>query len=116
MTTLQTISIALGIGTTIAGAIIALVNLGIKVGTIKHKVESLEIDSKNNKEKMDEMNDYSNKQDVSIKLMEQKLDNICEDIKDVKNALNDITKYIKDSEADKAKIESRLDYLERCVN
>ena len=115
MTTLQTISIALGIGTTIAGAIIALVNLGIKVGTIKHKVESLEIDSKNNKEKMDEMNDYSNKQDVSIKLMEQKLDNICEDIKDVKNALNDITKYIKDSEADKAKIESRLDYLERCV-
>ena len=116
MTTLQTISLALGIGTTIAGAIIALVNLGIKVGTIKHKVESLEIDSKNNKEKMDEMNDYSNKQDVSIKLMEQKLDNICEDIKDVKNALNDITKYIKDSEADKAKIESRLDYLERCVN
>lgn len=114
MNTLQMISIALGIGTTIAGAIIALVNLGIKVGTIKHKVESLEIDNKNNKEKMDEMNDCSNKQDVSIKLMEQKLDNICEDIKDVKNALNDITKYIKDSEADKAKIESRLDYLEKC--
>ena len=37
-----------------------------------------------------------------------------EDIKDVKNALNDITEYIKDSEADKAKIESRLDYLEKC--
>lgn len=114
MTTLQTISLALGIGATLAGAIIALVNLGIKVGTIKHKVESLEIDSKNNKEKMDEMDDCSNKQDVSIQLMEQKLDNICDSIKDIKNTLNVITEYIKDSEADKAKIESRLDYLEKC--
>lgn len=113
MTTLQTISIALGIGTTLAGAIIALVNLGIKVGTIKHKIESLEIDSKKDREKIDEMDDCSNKQDVSIQLMEQKLDNICDSIKDIKNTLNVITEYIKDSEADKAKIESRLDYLEK---
>ena len=112
MTTLQTISIALGIGATLAGAIIALVNLGIKVGTIKHKIESLEVDSKKDKEKIDEMDDCSNKQDVSIKLMEQKLDTMCDDIKDVKNTLNEITKYIKDSETNRAKIETRLDNLE----
>ena len=114
MTTLQTISLALGIGATLAGAIIALVNLGIKVGSIKHKIESLEVDSKKDREKIDEMDDCSNKQDVSIQLMEQKLDNICDSIKDIKNTLNVITEYIKDSEADKAKIESRLDYLEKC--
>lgn len=113
MTALQMISISIGIGTSIAGSIIALVNLGIKVGTIKHKIESLEIDSKKDREKIDEMDDCSNKQDVSIQLMEQKLDTICDSIKDIKNTLNDITKYIKDSEADKAKIESRLDYLEK---
>ena len=114
MTTLQMISISIGIGTSIAGSIIALVNLGIKVGTLKHKIESLEIDSKNSKERMDEMDDCSNDQDTSIKLMEQKLDTICDSIKDIKNTLNVITEYIKDSEADKAKIESRLDYLEKC--
>ena len=113
MTALQMISIALSIGATLAGAIIALVNLGIQVGAIKHKIESLEVDSKKDREKIDEMDDCSNKQDVSIQLMEQKLDNICDSIKDIKNTLNVITEYIKDSEADKAKIESRLDYLEK---
>lgn len=114
MTALQMISIALSIGATLAGAIIALVNLGIKVGAIKHKIESLEVDSKKDREKIDEMDDCSNKQDVSIQLMEQKLDTIFDSIKDIKNTLNVITEYIKDSEADKAKIESRLDYLEKC--
>ena len=118
MTTLQIVSLALGIGTTIAGAIIALVNLGIKVGTITHKIESLEISNKewneNNREKINEMTQSNNEQNTSIKLLEQKLDTMCDDIRDVKNTLNDITKYIKDSEADKAKIESRLDYLEKC--
>lgn len=112
MNTLQMISIALGIGATLAGAIIALVNLGIKVGSIKHKIESLEVDSKKDREKIDEMDDCSNKQNVSIQLMEQKLDTMCDDIKDVKNTLNEITKYIKDSEMNRAKIETRLDNLE----
>ena len=115
MTTLQTISLALGIGTTIAGAIIALVNLGIKVGTINHKIESLEVDNKKDREKIDEMGDCSNQQNVTIKLLEQKLDTMCDDIKDVKNTLNEITKYIKESEAEKVKIESRLDYLEKSI-
>lgn len=112
MTTLQTISLALGIGTTIAGAIIALVNLGIKVGTINHKIESLEADNKKDKEKIDEMDDCSNQQNVTIQLMEQKLDTICDSIKDIKNTLNTITEYIKESEASRIKIESRLDNLE----
>ena len=115
MTALQTISLALGIGTTIAGAIIALVNLGIKVGTINHKIESLEVDNKKDREKIDEMGDCSNQQNVTIKLLEQKLDTMCDDIKDVKNTLNEITKYIKESEAEKVKIESRLDYLEKSI-
>ena len=113
MTALQMISIALGIGTTIAGAIIALVNLGIKVGTIKHKVESLEVDNKNNKEEIEMVKQSNNEQNTSIKLLEQKLDTMCDDIKDVKNTLGDIADYIKDSEANRAKIESRLDYLEK---
>ena len=115
MTTLQTISLALGIGATLAGAIIALVNLGIKVGTINHKIESLEVDSKKDREKIDEMDDCSNQQNITIQLMGQKLDTICDSIKDIKNTLNDITEYIKDSEADKAKIESRLSYLEKSI-
>lgn len=115
MTTLQTISLALGIGTTIAGAIIALVNLGIKVGTINHKIESLEVDNKKDREKIDEMDDCSNQQNITIKLMEQKLDTMSDDIKDIKNTLNEITKYIKESEAEKVKIESRLDYLEKAI-
>lgn len=113
MTALQMISIALSIGTVIAGAIIALVNLGIKVGTIKHKVGSLEVDNENNKEKINEMTKSNNEQNTSIKLLEQKLDSMSDDIKDVKNALGDIADYIKDSEANRAKIESRLDYLEK---
>lgn len=113
MTALQMISIALSIGTVIAGAIIALVNLGIKVGTIKHKVGALEVGNENNKEKINEMTKSNNEQNTSIKLLEQKLDTMSGDIKDVKNALGDIADYIKDSEANRAKIESRLDYLEK---
>lgn len=113
MTALQMISIALSIGTVIAGAIIALVNLGIKVGTIKHKVNSLEVDNENNKEKINEMTKSDNEQNTSIKLLEQKLDTMCDDIKDVKNTLGDIADYIKDSEANRARIESRLDNLEK---
>lgn len=115
MTALQTISLALGIGTTIAGAIIALVNLGIKVGTINNKIESLEVYNKKDREKIDEMDDCSNQQNVTIQLMEQKLDTMSDDIKDIKNTLNEITKYIKESEAEKVKIESRLDYLEKSI-
>lgn len=115
MTTLQTISLALGIGTTIAGAIIALVNLGIKVGTINHKIESLEVDNKKDKEKIDEMDDCSNQQNVTIQLMEQKLDTMSDDIKDIKNTLNEITKYIKDSEVNRIKIEGRINNLEKSV-
>lgn len=107
------ISIALSIGTVIAGAIIALVNLGIKVGTIKHKVNSLEVDNENNKEKINEMTKSDNEHNTSIKLLEQKLDTMCDDIKDVKETLVNIADYIKNSEANRAKIESRLDYLEK---
>lgn len=113
MTVLQMISIALGIGTTLAGAIIALVNLGIKVGTIKHKVEALEVDNKNSKEEIEMVKQSNNEQNTSIKLLEQKLDTMCDDIKDVKNTLNVITEYVKDSEANRARIESRLDNLEK---
>lgn len=115
MTALQMISITLGIGTTIAGSIIALVNLGIKVGTINHKIESLEVENKKDKEKIDEMDDCSNQQNVTIQLMEQKLDTMSDDIKDIKNTLNEITKYIKESETEKVKIESRLDYFEKSI-
>ena len=112
MTTLQTISLALGIGATLAGAIIALVNLGIKVGTINHKIESLEVENKKDKEKIDEMDDCSNQQNVTIQLMEQKLDTMSDDIKDIKDTLNEITGYIKDSEMNRIKIEGRINNLE----
>ena len=114
MNTLQIVSLALSIGTTLAGAIIALVNLGIKVGTINHKIESLEVENKKDKEKIDEMDDCSNKQNVTIQLMEQKLDTMSDDIKDIKNTLNEITGYIKDSEMNRIKIEGRINNLEKC--
>lgn len=116
MTALQMISIALGIGATLAGAIIGLVRLGYKVGVISYKMNILEVDNKNNKEKIEVMTESSNEQNTSIKLLEQKLDTMSDDIKDVKDTLNVITEYVKDSEANRAKIESRLDNLEKASN
>lgn len=120
MSNLQMVSLALGIGATIAGAIIALVRLGFRVGTITHRIDSLEVSSKdwniNNREKINEMTESNNEQNTSIQLLKQQLDNMGNDIKEIKSALNAITSYIKESETNRAKIESRLDYLERVRN
>lgn len=120
MSALQIVSICLGIGATIGGAIIALVKLGFKVGTISHRIDSLEVSNKewnvNNREKINEMTESNNTQNTSIKLLEQKLDGLRGDIQDMKALLGDISIHMQKAETDRAKIESRLDYLERQKN
>lgn len=114
---LGTIVALVGLGSTLIGGCIALVNLGIRVGKITSKVDELDNDNfkfgKNNQEKFNFMNEQNHEQSQSIALLKQSLETMAQDIKDIKEELSGINTYIRQAESARGQLESRVEYLER---
>lgn len=115
--TIGVIATALGIGTTLGGVVIGLVKLGISIGKQSSRIDNLEEEADkwniNNRDKIREMENSNNAQTTTIEVFKEKVSSIESDIKDIKNSLERLTDFIQKTEANRIKIESRLEYLEK---
>lgn len=107
----------IGIASTLVGFCVSLVVIGIKVGQLMSKVDDLKDDNEkfgnNNREKFNKVECLNNEQNQSIALLKQSLDSLHNDVKDIKDTLNSINAYIRESERFRAGIEARVSSLER---
>ena len=111
------IAAIVGIASTIIGCCVSLVIIGIKVGQILGKIDDLEKDNEkfgdNNREKFNKMDETDKQQSQTIALLKQSLDDLHDDVKEIKEALENINAYIREAERFRAGIESRVEYIER---